>query len=103
MRTWLQDVRYAWRMFRKNVLSTLLILASLAIGIGANSAIFSVVDALLCARFLIHNQNVWPLSGCIHWQLGFSATGLRRASSLTFKTRTIRSNRSRSRRAALSR
>ena len=47
MRTWLQDVRYAWRMFRKNVLSTLLILASLAIGIGANSSIFSVVDALL--------------------------------------------------------
>src|SRR5246127_1979310 len=47
MRTWLQDVRYAWRMLRKNVLSTLLILASLAIGIGANAAIFSVVDALL--------------------------------------------------------
>ena len=47
MRTWLQDIRYAWRMLRKNVLSTLLILASLAIGIGANSAIFSVVDALL--------------------------------------------------------
>jgi predicted permease len=47
MHTWLQDFRYAWRMFRKNVLSTLVILASLAIGIGANSAIFSVVDALL--------------------------------------------------------
>src|SRR5260370_8890411 len=47
MRNWLQDVRYAWRMFRKNVLLTLLILASLAIGIGANSAIFSVVDSLL--------------------------------------------------------
>jgi predicted permease len=47
MHTWLQDFRYAWRMFRKHVLSTLVILASLAIGIGANSAIFSVVDALL--------------------------------------------------------
>jgi predicted permease len=47
MYTWLQDFRYAWRMFRKNVLSSLVILASLAIGIGANTAIFSVVDTLL--------------------------------------------------------
>ena len=47
MNTWLQDLLYAWRMVRKNVLSTLVIVASLAIGIGANSAIFSVVDALL--------------------------------------------------------
>ncbi len=47
MRIWLQDFRYACRMLRKNILSTLVIVASLAIGIGANSAIFSVVDALL--------------------------------------------------------
>ena len=47
MYTWLQDFRFAWRTSRKSVLSTLVILASLAIGIGANSAIFSVVDTLL--------------------------------------------------------
>ncbi len=47
MNTCWQDFRYAWRMLRKNVLSTLVIVVSLAIGIGANSAIFSVVDALL--------------------------------------------------------
>src|SRR5580658_3131917 len=47
MQFWLQDFRYALRMLRKNAVLTAVILASLAIGIGANSAIFSVVDALL--------------------------------------------------------
>jgi predicted permease len=47
MRHWLQDFRYAVRMLRKNLVLTVVIVASLAIGIGANSAIFSVVDALL--------------------------------------------------------
>ena len=47
MATWSQDLFYAWRMLRKNPFSTLVILLSLGIGIGANSAIFSVVDALL--------------------------------------------------------
>jgi predicted permease len=47
MHIWLQDFRFAFRMLRRNALSTIVILASLAIGIGANSAIFSVVDSLL--------------------------------------------------------
>lgn len=47
MNLWLQDARYALRMLRKNVVLTVVIVASLAIGIGANAAIFSVVDALL--------------------------------------------------------
>jgi predicted permease len=47
MQVWLQDFRYALRMLRKNVGLTLVMVASLAIGIGANSAIFTVVDALL--------------------------------------------------------
>src|SRR5712691_7933548 len=47
MQTLFQDLRYALRMLRKNSLLTAVMVASLAIGIGANSAIFSVVGALL--------------------------------------------------------
>jgi len=47
MDTFLQDLRYALRTLRKSPMLTLVIVASLGIGIGANSAIFSVVDALL--------------------------------------------------------
>jgi predicted permease len=47
MNSWWYDFVFAGRVLRKNWFSTLVILISLGIGIGANTAIFSVVDALL--------------------------------------------------------
>ncbi|MGC2695675.1 MAG: ABC transporter permease [Candidatus Angelobacter sp.] len=79
MHTLFQDLRYALRTLRKNMMVTLVIVVSLAIGIGANSAIFSVVDALILrplpypepdrlAAVWLHSPNIgilrdWPSPG----------------------------------------
>ena len=42
-----QDLRFGWRLLRRTPMTTGVAVLSLALGIGANTAIFSVMDALL--------------------------------------------------------
>jgi len=50
-----QDVRYSLRALRKSPTFSLLVIASLALGIGANTAIFSLIDAALLRMLPVRN------------------------------------------------
>src|SRR3954468_16691311 len=47
MQTFLHDLKYALRMLKKNPAFTAVAILTLAVGIGANSAIFSVLNSVL--------------------------------------------------------
>ncbi|MBZ5606442.1 MAG: ABC transporter permease [Acidobacteriia bacterium] len=52
---WIQDLRYAARMIVRNPAFTVLAATSLALGIGANTAICSFMDALLMRRLPVRD------------------------------------------------
>jgi len=66
--TLIQDVRYGLRMMLKHKVFTAVAALSLALGIGANTAIFSLLDALLLKTLPVKNPEQLVFVGGLEYQ-----------------------------------
>lgn len=80
--TFLRDLRYGGRMLRRSKIVTTVAILSLALGIGANTALFSVVDAVLLKTLPVEEPHRLMV---FQWQSArsFRTTGMRGTSNVT--------------------
>jgi macrolide transport system ATP-binding/permease protein len=72
----LQDLRYAWRAMNNNRAFTLLAALSLALGIGANAAIYSIMDAILWRSLPVNDPESLVLLNWHGQGFGHPASGV---------------------------
>lgn len=71
--SFLQDIRFGWRQLRKRPVFTALAIVSMALGIGANSAIFGLVDTVLLRPLPVRQPNqLVELYGALHKGAGIT-------------------------------
>jgi predicted permease len=76
----LQDARYAWRLLTKSPLFTSIVIVTLAVGIGLNTAVFSLIDAVMFRALPVKNPEQLVLvryqakhrgKSHMHWGYGY--------------------------------
>src|ERR1700752_2774987 len=75
MQTFLQDLRFGFRMLRRSPGFSVLAILCLTLGIGANAAVFSWIEGLLFRPYpaVVQQDTRMPLSGTAKGETGGTA------------------------------